>query len=552
VIDPDEDTPQRLDPPADDLPGPPPDEAVEPPGEGLQRRVAVLIMVVTLVGAVFAFLQTTASNRTAAATRRADTAAVEAMARVATAGSHISSEDRLWALAYENAVIGFSLVSSGDDEAAAAYFAARDALLVYSDLAAYQVGGGVDRARFVEEALAPSYRAAEYQKAYAAERDGWGSKGGAFVALVTVLAVALFLLGLSRTSVAAASGTLLAGAGAALAGVALIWGLVVVARPVPPPSPEAIEAFVEGRVAANSMSWESDAGRLRAGFTAAEAAFGRALEAHDGYFDAYLGRGAARFRLDLLDPAGPDGSEGARDDFARAVALNPLDAVAWGDLGAARFWLGDLEGAGEATARALELDPDDLVFNLNEGLFLAMDDDPAAFAAQWDRIAALAAGDDLPAWLRTYTFTNFAVVLTQAGVRFPEQAAALGSFREQLVRLDHQVGVGKRFYDTATPPPVTVTVAPPSFTPSADGTRLVATFAVTGAAEGQSWLWRTYRGGLEDPTLSSGPQPWAFGVPEEPELTITLDLPGGFPAGVTVRVEVFFEGNLLQAGEFTP
>lgn len=551
MIDPNEDLPPRLEPPADDIPGPPPDEAVEPPGEGLQRRVAVLIMVVTLVGAVFAFLQTTASNRTAAATRRADTAAVEAMARVATAGGHISSEDRLWALAYENAAIGFSLASSGDEAAAAAYFAARDALLGHSDLAAYQIPGGVDRARFVEETLAPSYRAAEYQKAYAAERDGWGAKGGAFVALVTVLAVALFLLGLSRTSVAASSGSLLAGAGTALAAVAVVWGLVVMARAVPAPSAEAIEAFVEGRVAINSMSWETDAGRLRAGFSVAEAAFGRAIEAHGGYFDAYVGRGAARFRLDLLDPTGPDGSEGARDDFARAVALNPLDAVAWGNLGAARFWLGDLDGAGDATARALELDPDDLVFNLNEGLFLTMQGDTAAFAEQWDRIVALASGDDLPAWLRTYTFTNFAVVLSQAGGRFPEHAAALDALREQLVRLDHQIGVGKRFYGTAIPAPVTVAVAPPSFTLSDDGTRLVATFAVTGVAEGQSWLWRTYRGGFEDPTLSEEPQAWAFGVPDE-ALTITLDLPGGFAAGVTVRVEVFFEGNLLQAGEFTP
>jgi len=254
VIDPDEDTPPRLEPPADEIPGPPPDDAVAPPGEGLQRRVAVLIMAVTLVGAVFAFLQTTASNRTAAATRRADNAAVEAMARVATAASRISSEDRLWALAYENSIIGFSLAAAGDEVAAAAHFASRDALLGYSDLVAYQVGGVVDRARFVEETLAPSYRAAEYQKAYAAERDGWGSKGGAFVALVTVLAVALFLLGLSRTSVAAASGTLLAGAGAALAAVALLWGLVVVARPVSDTSHVAIADFGGGRVAIKSKA----------------------------------------------------------------------------------------------------------------------------------------------------------------------------------------------------------------------------------------------------------------------------------------------------------
>jgi tetratricopeptide (TPR) repeat protein len=552
VIDPDEDVPPCLDPPPDELPADPPDESSVPPEERLQRLVAVLIMVVTLLGAVFAFLQTTASNRTAQATRRADAAAVGAMAQVATAASHISAEDRLWALAYEDAVTGFSLLASGDEAAAAAHFASRDVLLAHSDLAAYQTAAGLDRARFVEDALAPSYRAAEYQKAYAAERDGWGAKGGAFVAMVTVLAVALFLLGLSRTSVAANSGTLLAGAGAALAAVAVVWGLVVLARPVPAASDEAIEAYVDGRVALNSLAWETDPARLEEGLTRADAAFTAALEARPGYFDAYLGRGAARFRLDFLGPAGPDGSEGARDDCARAVALNPLDAVAWGNLGASRFWLGDLEGAGEATRRALELDPDDLVFNLNRALFFTMEGDTAAFAEQWDAVAGLAAGDDVPAWLRSYTFVNFAEVVEEAIGRFPEQAAALGVFREEVVRLDHQIGVAKRFYGTGTPPPVATEAAAPAFTLSEDRTRLVATFAVTGAAEGQSWLWRTYRGGLEDGTLSGEPQAWTFGVPDEPALTLTLDLAGGFAAGVPVRVEVFIEGNLLQVGEYTP
>ena len=549
MIDPDEDTAPRLEAPSDE---PPP-----APGERLQRRVAVLIMVVTLVGAFFAFLQTSASNRAARATRLADTAAVAAMARLATGGSRVSAESRIWSLAYEDGVAARSLAGAGGDEAASvgrAYLASREALLAYTDLARPQYqrpDGSVDWSQFVEEALAPSYSAAEYQKAHAAERDGWGAKGGSFVAVITVLAVALFLIGLSRTPVAAGSGGLLVGAGAALASVAALWGLVVLARPVAPPSPEAVEAYVEARVAFNSVVWESDPGRVEEALTLAETAFGRALEARPDYFDAYLGRGTARFRLDLLRTGGPAGSEGARDDFARAVALNPLDAVAWGDLGAARFWLGDLEGAGGATRRALELDPDDLIFNLNLGLFLTLEGDAAAFEEQWARCAALAAEDDLPTWLRTYTLTRFAEVLSLAAGRGADYAAAV-PYRERLVRLDHQVGVAKHFFGTATPPPVTVVVSPPSFTLSADGTRLVAIFAVTGVAEGQPWLWRTYRGGVEDATLSAEPQPWAFGAPDEPELNITLDLPGGFAAGVPVRVEVFFEGNLVQVGEFTP
>jgi tetratricopeptide (TPR) repeat protein len=549
VIDPDEDPGPSVDPPL---------EPPEPPGERLHRRVAVLIMVVTLLGAVFAYLQTAATARAGRATRQADTAGVEAMALLGAAGDRIAAESRIWALAYEDALIAVSLAASGNDEAlslVAAYDAARTALLPYTDLALpdYQKPDGtVDWSGFVEEALAPSYRYAELQKAYGAERDGWGAKGGALVAVITVLAVGLFLLGLSRTPVAAASGPLLVGAGSALAAVAALWGLVVFARPVATPSDEAIAAYVEGRVAFNSVLWETDADRLRQGLTRAEEAFGRALEERPGYFEAFLGRGTARFRLDLLQPGGPTGSEGARDDFARAVSLSPLDAVAWGDLGAARFWLGDLEGAGAATRRALELEPDDLVFNLNLALFLALRDEGAAFEAQWERAAALAGADDMPAWLRTYAFARLGEVFTLAAIRFPEHAAVLDALGERAVRLDHQIGVSKRFYDTAFPPAVTVSATPPVFSLSAEGTRLVATFAVSGVAEGQSWLWRTYRGGLDDATLSSEPQAWSFGVPDEPQLNITLDLPAGFAAGVTVRVELFFEGRLVSAGEYTP
>ena len=124
---------------------------------------------------------------------------------------------------------------------------------------------------------------------------------------------------------------------------------------------------------------------------------------------------------------------------------------------------------------------------------------------------ALAAGDDLPTWLRTYTLTRFAEVLSLAAGRGADYAAAV-PYRERLVRLDHQVGVAKRFFGTATPPPVTCRIAPVVH-PLWDGARLVAVFAVTGVAEGQPWLWRTYRGGVEDATLSAEPQPWAFGPP---------------------------------------
>jgi tetratricopeptide (TPR) repeat protein len=527
--------------------------AAAPRDDGHQRRVAVLIMVVTLLGAIFAFLHTLASNRSAAATRSSDEAAVEAMGALARGAGSIAEENQVFVLANEDATLAVSLAAWGGSAGADAsawgqgFLAMHDALLPYSDLSqpAYQnPDGSVNWSRFVDGTLSPSYTAAEYQKAYAAQRDGWGSKAGVCVTVVTVLAVSLFLLGLSRTSVAAASGGLLAGVGTGLALVATLWGVAVFARPVEGPSPQAIAAFVEGGALFDAAQGVGD-------LQQAEAAFTRAIEARPDYVDAYMGRGTTRFRLDLLADGGPVGSVGARDDFAHALALDRLNSVAWGDLGAARFWLGDLRGAGEATRRALALDPDDLTFNLNLGLFLALSDGEAAYESQVARIATLAAGSDVPTWLRRTIFDQAATVLGLIEEYRLEYAATTAAYQERLTRIDHQIEVSKRFFGTATPAPVAAQVGLPSFALSDDGTRLVATWSVTGMAEGERWLWRTYLGGVEDADLSSEPQVWSFGIPDD-TLTITLDQPGGFAAGVPVRVEVFVEGNLLQAGEFTP
>jgi tetratricopeptide (TPR) repeat protein len=524
-------------------------------GDDLLRRVAVLIMVVTLIGAVFAFLQAAATNRAGRATRASDAAALNSMAELARARGHLSVEDQMWILAWEEGALTLGLGAAGDDgyagNLAAAHSAARLALLSYSDLSdpAYQRDDGTaDSELFLHRTLAPAYTAGEFQKAYAAERDAWGAKGGAYVAVVTVLAVSLFLIGLSRTVGAGSGGPLVLG-GVLLAATASLWGVSVFARPVAGTSAAAIEAYVEGTVAFNSVLREDDPRWLEERLTRAEEAFTRAIEARPNYLEAYLGRGSARFRLDLLRPGGPQGSVGARDDYERAVRLDLFDPFAWGNLGAARFWLGDLEGAEAATRRALELDPGDPVFNLNLGLALTLGDDVAAYEAQVGRIGEIMAAD--PAWWRQLYLTTYLSVLDLAERYRPDYAQDVRRFREDARRIDHQVSVAKRFFGTAVPAPVSTQVSPLSFTLSADGTLLEATFNVTGVAPGARWLWRTYLDDVERDDLSAEPEAWPFALPDD-EVVITLTQPDGFTPGVLVRVEVFIEGNLLQAGEFVP
>jgi tetratricopeptide (TPR) repeat protein len=523
-----------------------------PPGQDVPERadrsrwVAVLIMVVTLLGAVFTFLQTSTSNRAAAAARRADAAAVEAAGEAVRAAERTSAQWRVWTLFLEESSLTVSLAGSGAEGAGALAQGSYAAALATASFAGFNLTGefGEEWQRLFEQTWGAVTRAGEYQKAYAGERSAWGAKGGQYVAVITILAVALFLLGLSRTAVAAASGSFLVWAGLAVAGVASLWGLTVFVGSVSPPSPEAIDAYVEGQVALGSAFDLDD-------LQAAEDAFTRALAARPDYADAHFGRGLARAQADLYREGGPLGSEGARDDFARVVVLDPLNPVAWNNLAAAGFWLGDLDSAVGAVRRAVGIDPAEPLANLNLALFLLADGDAAGYEAQLSTARALLGGGEVHDVRRASIVAGVLGEIDLAQAYRPGYADSMRRAREDLLRLDHQITIGKQFFGTGLPAPVAAQISALTFALSEDRTELRATFDATGVVAGQRWLWRAYRDGLEDAVLSSEPEAWPFAVPDD-QVTITLTLPEGFTAGVPVRVEVFIEGNLLQAGEYTP
>jgi tetratricopeptide (TPR) repeat protein len=510
------------------------------------RWVAVLIMVVTLLAAVFTFLQNASSNRAFAAARRSDAAAVEAQGEALRAAEHLSAQWRLWTLFLEESQITISLAGSAAEGTGALAQGSFASAMATASFAGFDLMGEFDEewAALFGRTWSAVIRAGESQKAYAAERSAWGAKGSQFVAVVTVLAVALFLLGLSRTSVGASSGSLLVWSGLAVAGAASIWGLTVFLRPVAPPSAEAIDAYVEGQVALGSASGLEQLGH-------AEEAFTRALTARPAYSDAFFGRGLARAQIGLFQEGGPQGSEGARVDFERVVALDPLNKVAWGNLAVARLRLGDPGGATAAARRAVDIDPDDPAANLNLAALSLLAGDEEGYATQLAEVRAILGSGDVSESMRTYLFSGVWQELEMAKRYLPNSAAAAGRGQEDLLRVDHQILVAREFFGTGTPAPVAAAVSPLSFALSDDRTELRVTFDATGVAAGQRWLWRTYRAGAADPLLSHELEIWPFAVPYQ-QVAITLTRADGFTPGETVRVEVFIEGNLLQAGELTP
>ncbi len=93
-------------------------------------------------------------------------------------------------------------------------------------------------------------------------------------------------------------------------------------------------------------------------------------------------------------------------------------------------------------------------------------------------------------------------------------------------------------------------IAAPDLTLSADGTVLRVDFDYTGVESGQRFIYRTFLDGVESETLSLlSASPWTLQVPDG-EAFVEITLPTGF-RGHTVRVELYFEGNLLADGEFS-
>jgi hypothetical protein len=275
----------------------------------------------------------------------------------------------------------------------------------------------------------------------------------------------------------------------------------------------------------------------------------RAIEARPDFLEAYLARGSAYFNYDLaVRPGGPQGSPQARDDWRTVVRLDPEDFAGWLDLGAAQFWLQDYPAALRSTRRALEIKDDEPISNLNYALFFMADGDAAGYERQMQRVREVM--ESIPSWLRNAVMVRYQVVIDRGLESRPAIADGIRTLREDLLRMVHEIEVSNQVNGTPDPPPVDAMVETPAFALSPDGKTLEVTFDYSGMESGQPWLYRTYVDGFRNDSYSIAPQPFDFDVPDG-GILLTFTDPNRFRTAQVIRVEIFVEGNLLTAGEFT-
>ncbi len=518
----------------------------------LSRLTAALIMLVTLVGTVFAFWQGQAGNREVEAAREAQRQSLESLSLNQGANREIDKDSYVNEIYTDNGWLRFSydrdeveaLLSDPEySEALSESFGSVEGGIkkYSSSLAGDYVleDGTTDFTRFYQELYRDSTVAAEFEKAHGAERDGWGGKSDQLVTVITILAVALFLLGLS-THVSGGIRRPFLILGCVVGLVAAAWGTMIYLRPVEKPSPEAIAAYVDGVTLLNHSDNAEE-------YTQARADFDEALSHRGEYVEALLARGNAAFSLDFLNPDGPQGSAPARDDFAKAIELGEDDPLAWGNYGATQFWLRDYEGSLRSTQDALRQDPRNITWNTNltEGLITTGRDAelPAAIATIREIMG------EIPGWLLEDSMQGTYEAIDLAIQYRPELADKERALKDQLMEEHHEVLVARRLFGEPVPPPIAATASDLRFDLNEDKTEMTVEFDYTGVEEGQQWFYETYIDGVKDDTFKTEPEPWSFDVPDG-GIVLTFTQPDGFKTGSTVRTEVFIEGNLVSGTDF--
>lgn len=412
----------------------------EPTASRTQRAVALLIMLATLGGAVAAVLQAQAKTHEAGANRDAQEASVQTMAAVVEysrtlgqwqASAAVSARYRRLE-AYLRAVVRKGGRGAYAEALANTYERSSTSVARFMNKVmghSYLDSRGVlEAGRFYEELYRPVYLNQESYKAFARERDGWVSKRSNYIGAITVFALSVFLLGLTLT-VPEPSGRPFLYAGCVILGAGLIWTSLIASVRVERPSSDAIKAYVDGQL------------ELDVGFSNGERepledairSLGRAISLSDHYEEAYVARGASYLRLDWSEPRGPQGSSRAREDFKTATQLKPDDYVSWGNLGAAEFWLQHYDAALEANEKALKLNPHELVFNMNEALYLLVEGRKQSYRSQLARIGEVL--KDVPVWDATTAMQSYKIVFNLGVCYRPRIAAQLRGLRRDLLKL---------------------------------------------------------------------------------------------------------------------
>jgi tetratricopeptide (TPR) repeat protein len=326
--------------------------------DNFNRVIAILIAFVTLFAAVLAYLQSDAGGRDAQANRDSIRYALEAFGQNVSGNARVNFDyNTAYQSNYEYQVLSSSAKNREDAKAEKRFETMASETTKLSPLLsdAYKGKDGTPQT-LKYEADVYLVNVTELMEKYTAAssvKEAWDYKANTYIIHITLLAVALFLFGLSATIASPVTRWVFSISGAGFTLVAIVWAGILYAQPV-------FDLRAQGSAIKNYSQGVGLAYQEK--YDEAIAAFDLALKDYPQYANAFAERGQAKMALEKYDLAAAD--------FKSAMAAGDSRANTAGQLAYAYYLQGMFKEAAEMDQQGIKASPDELWLQYDFGLSL--------------------------------------------------------------------------------------------------------------------------------------------------------------------------------------
>ncbi len=407
------------------------------------RWIAISLAAIVVVGAALGILQTDAGVSESNTARETTRTAVGAMRAGVLEQAGLQLERDIEAESYAFGREQESVVGRAESAGASA------PPLTLEDLQGIvEPGSDLPRARTEEQLRALRFDAERLslsQTALAETRVTWNDRSTQYTTAISMLAVALFLVGFAVV-LRGARRTLFYVLGVVFGLFILGWAVHIYSLPIPETSGDAIAATARGRMDAAEGRQER-----------AVAAFTQAIDIEGDYDAPYRGRAASVFLRANPDYRATRAVTGDRTVLEKAIA----DSRRALELGGGRsfstysllsilsFYAGDYDGAVQAADEAIAINdqvPD--IRLAKSAAEVARGDAPAARAALGGALQTLQGSE--PSERTRDLAAQYATYLEQVIATSPEQTALARELEQEIVR--REIGFNRGSPVAGTPP----------------------------------------------------------------------------------------------------
>lgn len=508
-----------------------------------RRRLALVVVLITLFGATVAYLHEQNSNLEDNAAREAQIQSIRGFGQQVGASTESQFDYRLFVqqqLLQRRQLVAESRQRSTDSSQSNVY--SGDASR-WAELAKDMSGGAPEQSNADVDSTDAQLQVAPdearlTQQVFANKANDYGNKSDSYVALLTVLAVGLFLIGLSLT-VAGRGRYLLAIPGVGIAIVCVVWSVLITTGSITKISPNAVDLTAQGLQKQSSSDLKGAIDSYHA-----------AIKDSPSFGPAYARLSDAEFENGVTNSGGnqfqsisdPDATRRAIDAGEKAISLGESNPSLLSSIGFFHFTVGDYARAEQLSQQALAGNNQLPVLIFNLGVAQAAQNEKSAARKTYQQGIDVANKEN-DSGLKQQEISGALTDLEIANLQATSAKDLIQELKGKLVDAEFQTGTDG---SDASADNVAVTT---------DQFRMEASYDTTNLSDGDDlanvWYFRPNGAGGNDPFVQAFSLD-SFSSVANDKVTTTPTENGDCLPGGDYRVEVYAGSKLIGSNDDQP